>query len=276
VNLADFFVGAANVPVDASRMGRQFARMGKRLAIEFLLATLIGLVLGLIGPFGTFEMPAAARIAYWVIFGIVGYAIFRPLGIVGGWLSEVLGLSRIIGVGLSLVVAALPMTLIVAALIWKFDLGAMLRWKGLPGLYFQVWLIGFLTHGFFALVFRNRGEAAPAASVAYYAEAEPAARFEDRLPAGFGALLALKGEDHYVRAIGVSREELILIRLRDAIAELGGVPGLQVHRSWWVARDGVAKINRQARAMTLTLTNGLDVPVARDQIARVKSEGWKG
>jgi hypothetical protein len=267
----------ANLPVDASRMGRQVAPMGKRLAIEFFLVTLIGLALGLIGPFGTFEFPVAIRVAYWVIFGIVGYAIFRPLTIVGGWVSEVLGMSRIIGIGLSLVMAALPMTLIVALLIWKFDLGAVLRWKGLPGLYFQVWLIGFLTNGFFTLMFRNREEAQPVSlPTSQGEEPAPAARFEDRLPIGFGNLLALKGEDHYVRAIGAAREELILIRLRDAIAELGGVPGLQVHRSWWVARDGVAKINRQARAMTLTLTNGVDVPVARDQMARVKAEEWKG
>jgi DNA-binding LytR/AlgR family response regulator len=66
-----------------------------------------------------------------------------------------------------------------------------------------------------------------------------------------------------------------LIRMRDAIAELTGVPGLQVHRSWWVAQHGVAKINRQSRSMTLTLTNGIDMPVAREQIPRIHEAGWK-
>jgi hypothetical protein len=252
--------------------------MVQRLALEFTLVAMVGLLLGVLGPFGTYSLPDGFRIAYWVVSGVIGYAIFRPLGVVGGWMGERLAMHPIIATGAALAIAALPMTLIIASVIWRFDLAAALRWGGLSSLYFQVWLLGFLVHGFFQFLFSRMPETAPVPAPSspkdgqgtLTPEAQPLARLEDRLPPGFGPLLALKGEDHYVRAIGAAREELILIRLRDAIAELGDAPGLQVHRSWWVARDGVARVNRQNRAMTLTLTNGLEVPVARDQMARAR------
>jgi hypothetical protein len=252
--------------------------MAKQLAIEVFFVALIGLVLGMIGPFGTYAVPEATRIAYWVIFGIVGYAIFRPLTIVGGWLSEALNITPMIGIGFALVLAALPMTVIVAAILFRFDMQQALQWRGLGGLYFQVWLIGFLTNGFFTLVFRRDS---PPVTPDGSAAIEPAIsgpavdRFADRLPAGFGPLLALKGEDHYVRAIGTTGEELVLIRLRDAIAELGDDhDGLQVHRSWWVARDALATIVRNGRTATLSLASGHQVPVAREKLPILRDAGW--
>jgi hypothetical protein len=254
--------------------------MAKQLAIEIFLVALVGLLLGVIGPFGTFEVQAALRIGYWVIFGLVGYAIFRPLTIVGRWLSEMLNIAPLIGIGFALVLAAMPMTLIVAMILFRFDLGKALGWPGLGQLYFQVWLIGFLTNGFFTLLFRDREEAAAndrqvvAPPNGWTAEPEKKLRFEERLPPGFGPLLALKGEDHYVRAIGETREELVLIRMRDAISELVGIDGLAVHRSWWVARAAVKTVRRDGRAMVLTLSNGSEVPVARDATAKLRNAGW--
>ncbi|MBD3762204.1 LytTR family DNA-binding domain-containing protein, partial [Rhizorhabdus sp.] len=63
-------------------------------------------------------------------------------------------------------------------------------------------------------------------------------------------------------------------RLRDAIAELNGLDGMQVHRSWWVARDAVRRWHRDGRAFTLELVNGLQVPVARNRVAILRAEGW--
>ena len=94
------------------------------------------------------------------------------------------------------------------------------------------------------------------------------------LPPGFGPLLALKAEDHYLRAISAEREAMFLMRLRDAIALLPDDSGVQVHRSWWVAKDAVTGVARDGRAAMLTLSNGTEVPVARDRMAAVKAAGW--
>ena len=251
--------------------------MVRKIATEIFLVSLVGLVLGLFGPFGTFEMPTALRIAYWIIFGITGYAIFRPLIIVGRWLSETLGISPLIGVGLALLLAALPMTLLVATLLSGFDVRAALRWNGLGLLYFQVWLIGFLTNALFSFVFSKLPEAtADAPEAAKPASPAPPQRSPvlEGLPIGFGPILALKGEDHYVRVIGEARETLVLSRMRDAIASLGDDEGLQVHRSWWVARDAIRSVRREGRAAILELSNGTDVPVSRENMAALKASGW--
>jgi DNA-binding LytR/AlgR family response regulator len=55
------------------------------------------------------------------------------------------------------------------------------------------------------------------------------------------------------------------MRMRDAVAELRGVDGIQVHRSWWVARKSIRAVEGTSRALRLELANGLVVPVARDR-----------
>ncbi len=246
--------------------------MGKRIAIEMMLVAAIGFVLGLIGPFGTYEIAVVPRLTYWVIFGVLGYAIFRPLIIMGDWLAEQLDISRILGVGMALLIASIPMTLLVAAMMFRMDVSVALQWKGIAVLYAQVFLIGLLTFGFSNLVFGSPGKAKEEVSPIPLASTH--LTFESRLPPGFGPLLALRGEDHYVRAIGQTREELILMRLRDAMGELSGVEGMAVHRSWWVAREAVKNIRREGRVLTLILSNGTEVPVARDNSPLLRKAGW--
>ncbi len=81
-------------------------------------------------------------------------------------------------------------------------------------------------------------------------------------------------EDHYVRAHGPGTSALFLLRMRDAEAELAGIVGMRVHRSWWVARGAVDKVLRDGRGYKLRLTNGLEAPVARDRVALLKSARW--
>ncbi|MBX3498214.1 MAG: LytTR family transcriptional regulator DNA-binding domain-containing protein [Alphaproteobacteria bacterium] len=62
--------------------------------------------------------------------------------------------------------------------------------------------------------------------------------------------------------------DLILLRLRDAVAEL------QVHRSWWVAHGAVQAANRDGQKLTLILRNGLEVPVSKSRREVVGAAGW--
>jgi LytTr DNA-binding domain len=247
----------------------------RRLGIELFFVLCIGFVLGLFGPFGTYAMQTPIRLTYWMVFGVIGYTLFRPLIVLGEWVSEELRISRIISVGFGMAVAAVPMTLLIAAMFNGFQWPSHLTSSAFGLLFFQVWLIGFLTHGLMVLLFRDKeAEASPLAPVSARIPANDpvpdAPRFADRLPAGFGPVLALQGEDHYVRVHGDSRSELILVRLRDAMAELGEAAGMQVHRSWWVAHDTIATVERDGRAGTVVLTNGLRVPVSRENMPRIR------
>ena len=93
----------------------------------------------------------------------------------------------------------------------------------------------------------------------------PAVKFLERLPPRYrGAVLyAVSSEDHYLRVHTSLGEELILMRLSDAVSELEGAPGLQVHRSWWVAPDGVADVSRKAGKPVISLKSGGQAPVSR-------------
>ncbi|ESQ85564.1 hypothetical protein ABAC460_23495 [Asticcacaulis sp. AC460] len=106
--------------------------------------------------------------------------------------------------------------------------------------------------------------------------AEPGETFRERL--GFkyrhADILALSAEDHYLRVHTSAGETLILMRLYDAIRELDGIEGSQIHRSWWVAKEAVADVRKSDGKMSLVLKNGLPAPVSRSYAKALKSDGW--
>ncbi len=82
-------------------------------------------------------------------------------------------------------------------------------------------------------------------------------------PEARGRVLTLQAQDHYVEVTTSRGSDLLLMRLADAIAELGAVDGQQTHRSWWVARDAVSGQIRDGAQMVLELSDGRRVPVSR-------------
>ena len=98
--------------------------------------------------------------------------------------------------------------------------------------------------------------------------------FFRRIPPALGRdLLALEMEDHYLRIHTAVGSDLILMRLRDALTELSSDRGLQVHRSWWVAKNAVASVERDGQKLVLALRNGLKVPVSKTYRDQVKDAG---
>ena len=63
------------------------------------------------------------------------------------------------------------------------------------------------------------------------------------------------------------------MRLRESIAEIGGESGDQIHRSWWVARAGIARVERAGRSWSVHLINGEVAPVSRDAVYRLRQTG---
>lgn len=77
------------------------------------------------------------------------------------------------------------------------------------------------------------------------------------------ALIAIKAEEHYIRLYAAEGDELVHYPFSAAVAELDGRWGLQVHRSFWVARRAISNFEDTGGRCAVTLTNGLDVPVSR-------------
>ena len=251
--------------------------------IELVVMVAVGVALAALGPFGSFVLgPFASRLAYWIPAALIGYAIFRPIALAALLIARRLDLPELAAAIVGTLVAAIPGTFAIA-FFGGYRPRAVPQFDELFQLYIQVGLIGVLV----MLMFTLLGNRSPDTGVARVdgppsielpaVDAPAQAPFLDRLPGAWAdRLVALEMEDHYVRAHGPDASALILLRMRDAEAELAGVDGLRIHRSWWVARRAVDKVVRDGRGYRLRLTNGLDAPVARDRIAALKAAGWLG
>lgn len=117
----------------------------------------------------------------------------------------------------------------------------------------------------------NSRDEAPAAEI------EPGRpRFLDRVPPKLtgAAIWAVEAEDHYLRLHTSKGQDLILMRLTDAIAELEGLEGAQTHRSWWVARSAISQAKRGDGRATLRLPDGAEAPVSRSYAKALRDKGW--
>lgn len=102
---------------------------------------------------------------------------------------------------------------------------------------------------------------------------EPA--FLDRMVKPIGRQVwAIKAEQHYIRIFTAEGDELILYRFGDALRELSDHEGLQVHRSFWVAKPAIQDIAKDGNSLEIRMHNGETVPVSRSFKARLKEEGW--
>tara|TARA_B100000678_G_scaffold38538_1_gene28229 strand:+ start:282 stop:1100 length:819 start_codon:yes stop_codon:yes gene_type:complete len=254
----------------------------RQVLIDLSIMVVLGALLAVLGPFGSFEMPLPVRLLYWVGLALVGYACYRPIGELVTRLGLRLDLPEWSLWIVACLLASVPVTLAV------FFAGQLPGPFALPSFdsfarsYPYVLLVGSGVTVLFHQIEQRKAAPvnetpAPQSRPEPQVETSPApqARFLDRLPAHLGSdLLALEMEDHYVRAHTALGSELILLRMRDAAAELAGVDGAQVHRSWWVARDAVEDVKRDGRNVRLVLPGGLEAPVARTRVAELKDAGW--
>lgn len=239
-------------------------------AIDLAACAATGVLLGVVGPFGSFfNDTLPVRIAYWT-------AIFLMSGVVFGaairWLwpyarrakLPIWGWLPILVVAGSLPTAAASRVL--AVMLWPGirNVVGWVEWYG------QSILIGMIYVGLYALL-RMR-TAIPTAAV----QGEPGEpRILRRLPGRLGRdLICLQMEDHYVRLHTSEGSALVLMSLGKAMTEVGGMEGMQVHRSWWVARHAVEAVIEDGRNLRLRLKSGLEAPVSRAHVARLKAAGW--
>ena len=84
-------------------------------------------------------------------------------------------------------------------------------------------------------------------------------------------ILALEAEDHYVRVHTLHGSALVLMRLADAAALIDSRLGLRVHRSWWVAKDGVRALERTSGRAIARLVDGTAVPISRTHLPAART-----
>ncbi len=235
------------------------------------------------GPFGTLALPAPSRLLFWGT--LIGWNAFKWRAwftYVPRWLPPSRAtLPILFGGGAVLLNALLPLEIG-----WLF--GAIGRPLVLPwfGLFVVAMVIALALLGMIYVLNNSYNQAA---WVPAPAAPEPAARDPVVLtPASMAALpaagLALRApldqiraiiaEDHYLRLhLADGQQPLVLYRFGDAVRELAGIDGLQVHRGAWVAAAGITGAARDGRKYRL-LVGDLPVPVSTTSLPAVRARGW--
>ena len=239
----------------------------RRLAADVTLWAVIGVVMAVLGPFGSSERTLFERLVYWQLCmvggGAIGIAIDQPVRRITEhfWL-------RVLAV--SVLMTPLVTLLVMFANHWLA--GVRLTWDNLLEPWFQVFVVCFAAMLFRQLVWSR----SPRPTATIEPDADPLEVFRQRLSAKrrAAALIGVEAEDHYLRVHTDAGDELITARFGDALAELARAPGFQTHRSWWVAAEAIDTVRWRRGRGEATLKCGLIVPVSRSNAAPLKAAGW--
>ena len=153
----------------------------------------------------------------------------------------------------------------------QYQVGNSVPLSFYPFLFFQVLVISIAVYAI-GLVYERAMLVQPASETLR----DPVRHFLENLPIKYrdAELYAIASEDHYLRVYTDKGEELILMRLADAVHNLDGAKGLQTHRSWWVNATGLEEVKKENGQMKLILKSGTAVPVSRTYQSAVKAAGW--
>lgn len=222
-------------------------------------------LLAVMGVYDSNEMPMLWRFVFWFVLmsaGGITFSLIEPF-VRDRWFK---GAPLAVQIGIISLIVSVPIT------IGLMGLNTGLSWDR-P---LSVWGAQFVSVMIIAVIFiggtilARRLFGREAQETAAAGEA-----FMARLPVKFQSaeLWALSSEGHYLRAHTSRGETLILLRLSDALREVSGMNGLQTHRSWWVAREGIDRVEGGGKKRALILKSGVEAPVSRSRLKDLKAAG---
>lgn len=223
-----------------------------------------GLVLAVIGPFGTSEaLSLPLRVPYWLTHAVAAF-LLGTIGVVWGRdLAQRWSWPLWVGIAMGSVIAA---TLVWAEVV-LVDLavfGAHRDAGELMVLAANILAICVVISVTYVIV------ESPEASV----QTAPPALLARLAPERRGPLVSLSVSDHYVEVTTTKGSEMILMRLSDAIGETGEDQGLQIHRSHWVSTTFLNQIKRLDGKPHAILRDGRALPVSRTYLPSLKQAGF--
>ncbi len=245
---------------------------------EIIVSTILVLIFAFLGPFGTYnDLSFVERIMFWAmaIFGcgvFFRYSFFKTIKC--PHLSQFHILTRLF---IGAFLASFPATGLIYY-IYKFFLNSTIPLEMLPSRWFIVFIIGIgiTSIHFWDLLLQN-------SKTTYHKDAAKALnsiktdagiqKFLSRLPDGFSTnLVSLSMQDHYIKVVSDDAHAMLLMNFGDAIKELKNYPGIQIHRSHWVANHAIKEIKKHGRSHFVELKSGAKLPVSSGYIAIVSSK----
>jgi len=220
---------------------------------QLLALFLTWLAFTVLGPFETSALPLGPRALYWLVCIASGWILVLALLMLVLLNPRFDDWTPALRVALAVSVASLP---IGATVTWAErhlrgndpDLTIMLN------VLFVCALIGGLMY---LRVMARLG-------LAEQTQPKQRPAFFARLPSALGTqIISLSAQDHYVEVTTTKGTTLVLLGLSDAVEELTGLDGMQIHRSHWVARNAAVRLRRSSGKLMLELADERQLPVSR-------------
>jgi len=240
-----------------------------RSPLPYILWAVLSIMLVLGGPFGTVEVPVAERTIYWsvVVAGsiLIGKAVRLAIET---WLEPAHPLLEKAVVAIVMAVALSPPIWVYSAAFFGADVVPSLRdfFIFVLTVTFGVQLIRWAIDEHLLRFGSLDGRAAATTDEEAAPAAAPAAapRLLERIETDLrGSILRISARDHYLDVFTDKGRAELLLRFSDALAEIDGLDGAQVHRSHWVAWAAVVGSERDGARLFLRLADGDRVPVSR-------------
>ncbi len=219
-----------------------------------------GVVLAIMAPYGTHVFSPLYRFIYWTGLSLAGGLGASAVDLFAHIFKKNLGKWQIaLAQSVTSTLAVLAIILIMAAITY-----GMPSAKAIFATMFYIWIVAATITTIGALLNgqKKAREAAAPKRAALYERLPPKLRRAE--------IYALAAEDHYVRVITSKGDELVLMRLSDAVRETAPLKGLSPHRSWWVAEAGVDKIKKSE----ILLRSSQTAPISRTGMKLVREAGW--
>ena len=236
--------------------------------MTILINLFIGLIIGYLGPFSSYEMPLINRLSYWVILIGAGHFIYSQINDLCHWYFNSKINNSVIQFLLPSFFGAVVFSFFVEYISHLFFSLELALFKNFIFFFPKVFILGLVLNLIGLLLDRYQ----ETHKQTLINQQDPLLNnFFNRLPKNLGKeLICFSMEDHYLHVHTEKGSHMILLRMKDALVELKNYNGLQVHRSWWVATDAVIDIKREARKATLIMKNNMNVPVSQKYLAIIK------
>ena len=75
-----------------------------------------------------------------------------------------------------------------------------------------------------------------------------------------GNILWITAQEHYVKIVTTRETRTVLHRFSDLVRDLRNYPGMQIHRSHWVAYEAITGMEKSGQTMKVSLRTGDDIP----------------
>lgn len=237
-----------------------------------VVGALTGILLTLLAPYNTIAIFSVwERLLFWMLTSFIGCGILMAVYVAAAHAARDYDVPAYAWLPLSVLIAALPSTLIVHATATAVSGDVQLQpfWSLFPSVLVLCVPLQIILHMMTAAEFAPTVPNAP--------DPQPIDRSPllDKLPKHLGdEIICMKMEDHYLRVFTPLGDTLILMRIGDAVKTVGPSAGMQVHRSWWVGRNAIDHTKLTGTTLHLILKNGLKVPVSRERRHALEACHW--